>query len=151
MTLVMRLLRFLGLVVLLCIGLLLCGWFLIHGNWNKTYATLTDAGSLRAIVQGDTENPLTGWTSHLIWNRSDDKWYVYYLNHEAYFEKYELKKREQFIEVFCNGSLVGELDTAAAKFHHLKQNLVYEKPLDVIHRAKMEDRQKWSYWEQKDW
>jgi hypothetical protein len=147
----MRIAKFLTLALLLALGLFLCAWFLVHGNWNKTYAELTEAGSLRAIVHGDTENPLTGWTTHLLWNHADDKWYVYYLNHEAYFENYALKKQGQVIEVVCNGSLIARLDTTTAKFHHLRQNLVYEKPLDVIHRANMDNRKEWSFWDKGEW
>lgn len=143
----MRILKILGLVAVIPF-VLLTARFLIHGNWNKTCTELIAAdGSVAAVVHGYTDNPLTGWTTNLIWNQDDDRWLVYYLNHEAYFEKYELKKRGQIIEVFCNGSLIGQLDTAAVKFHHLRQKLLYEKPLSVIHKASMEDRQKWSYWQ----
>ena len=147
----MRTFKIIGVIFGTLLVLLLSARFLIHGNWNKMFAMLNDAGSLRAVVHGDTDNPLNGWTTHLIWNRIDDKWFVFYLNHEAFFERYELKRRDENIEVYCNGILIGQLDTAAAKFYHKRQNLLYEKPLDVIHARNMEDREKWSRWEEKDW
>jgi hypothetical protein len=145
----MRVSKILGLA-LFALLLLLSARFLIHGDWNKTYATLLDDGSVRAVVHGYTDNPLTGWTTHLIWNRDDDKWLVFYLNHEAYFERYELKKRNVDIEVYCNGALVAKLDTSTARLFHVRQNLTYEKPVDVIHHAHMDDREKWSRWSQTD-
>lgn len=124
---------------------------LTYGPWNKTFARLGHGEALEAIVHGSTDSPLSGWDAELLWKKADDRWYVYYLSHEAYFEKYELKKANQAIEVFCNGALIARLDTTTAKFHHLRQSLIYEKPLAVIHGGNMEDRRQWQYWESKDW
>ena len=147
----MRVLRIVGAILLSSLLLFLSARFLIHGNWNKTFARLDDAGSLRAVVHGDTDNPLNGWTTYVIWNRDDDKWLVFYLNHEAFFERYELRKLGADIQVSCNGVLVAKLDTATGKFFHVRQNLVYEKPIDVIHRRNMENREKWSRWAPDEW
>lgn len=149
----MRVLKILGITLAVLFALPLIWWGLVfatHGNWNKTYATL-ETESDRAVVHGYTASPLTGWSAHLVWKRHDDKWYVYYLNHEAYFDKYELRKGDVGIEVLCNGILIGKLDTTTAKFFHIKQNLLYEKPGDVIHTANMGDREKWLRWNQADW
>jgi hypothetical protein len=124
---------------------------LSYGPWNKTFATLGHGKTLEAVVHGSTDSPLSGWDAELLWKKTDDRWYVYYLNHEAYFEKYDVKKAEQAIEVFCNGSLIGQLDTITAKFHHVKQNLVYDKPLNVIHGSNLEDREKWQSWDRAEW
>jgi hypothetical protein len=143
----MRVSKILGLLALVALLLLLSARFLIHGDWNKTEATLSDNGAVRAVVHGYTDNPLTGWTTHLVWNRDDDKWLVFYLNHEAYFERYELKKRDADIEVYCNEVLIAKLDTTTGKLFHVRQNLMYEKPVDVIHQANMDDRDKWLRWD----
>lgn len=117
-----------------------------YGPWNKTFATLGQGNVIEAVVHGSTDSPLSGWDADLLWKKDNDRWYVYYLNHEAYFERYALRRTETGIDVLCNGTLVGKLDTTNGVFFHIRQNLLYKRPLDVIHGANMHEREKWIRW-----
>jgi hypothetical protein len=136
-----------GTVVLFIVGFIL--WFTLcraaRGDWNKTFTRIDD-NDVQAIVHGYTHCPLNGWTAELLWKKSDDKWFVYYLNHDSYFEKYELKTRGDHIDVFCDGNRMGDLDTSTAEFFHIRQNLRYKDPVDIIHGNNLHDREKWTHW-----
>ena len=121
-----------------------------HGNWNKTFTTLTTGGATHAFVHGYTDNPIAGWTAQLIWDKGNDKWFVYYLSHDAYFEKYELRWRDVNIEVIGNGALLGTLDTKTGTFFHRGQNYLYKEPVAVIHGTNLDDQEKWTYWANPD-
>ncbi len=143
-------LSFTRLAILSLVGFAAVLWItlprILHGDWNRTFAKLADDRSIIALVHGYTDNLADGWNVSLIWKKGDDRWHVYYLNHEAYFESYELRHRDRYIDVFCNGTLMGQLDTSTAEFFHARQNFLYKKPIGAIHSANMEDYEKWSYW-----
>ena len=115
---------------------------------NIIAASLKEGGIDRFIVHASTDNELHGWFISLLWKKDTDKWFVYYLNHEAYFLilNCRLEKRGAFVDVFDNDRKIGVLDTEHEKFSHLGQNFIYDKPVLVIHDVNIDDRRKWVDW-----
>jgi hypothetical protein len=140
-----------GILGLLALTILLCvmrlASLLADVNWNKTFTIYKEDKSIRALVHGDTDDPFDGWSVVLIWNKEDDKWLVYYLDHKSSpWNEYALKKNGDYIDVYQNGVLLGKLNTSTSEFFHIRQNFMYKKPIAIIHGTNMDDYQKWSYW-----
>ncbi len=136
-----------SLAALLVAMLVLKAWPSLFGrDWNKTFASLTDGGCVRALVHGYTDSPLAAWYTSLLWKKEEDKWFVYHLNHDAYFQDYKLSQRGLYIDVFCNGRLLATLNTSNNELFHAGQNILYKKPIDIIHDANLDDRERWTYW-----
>ena len=137
-------------VVFLIFWSILLKWQLANGDWNHDFADFHDQRDV-ALVHGYTTAPLYGWDVSLLWQKENDKWFVYYINHETSgWEDYSLKRDGVYLEVICDDALLAKLNTSTGEYFHYKQNLLYKTPIHIIHRDHLEDRQKWTYWRPDD-